>query len=112
MHAVNLLPPKGDLKPSSAAQWVAAMLSQAEALQTFDEELDPLTDEGAAFERAHQLRAEWSRWVDDAESLLARLRESGMSNDKRVESRHANRFPPRARLQRLRPNQRLLTAAA
>ena len=73
MTATDLLPPTQQLRPGAAARWVRACVAEAEALQDFDADLLPVDDSPAAESRAAQLRAAWTRWADEAETLLNRV---------------------------------------
>lgn len=73
MTATELLPPTQQLPPGAAARWMRACVSEAEALQDFDAELLPTTNDPAANARAEKLRAAWTRWADEAETLLERI---------------------------------------
>ena len=73
MTATDLLPPTQQLAPGAAARWVLACVSEAEALQDFDADLLPTDDTPASAARAAELRVAWSRWADEAETLLSRV---------------------------------------
>src|SRR3954469_14283182 len=74
MHAQNFLASLNELTPREAENWVAAALAEEAAQRDHDDRADPPADDAAAMTTAQQLRAAWRRWVDDAESLLDRLR--------------------------------------
>ena len=75
MSAIDLLPPTQQLRPGAASRWVRASMAEAEALQDFDADLLPVSDTPETAARAAKLRVAWSRWADEAETLVSRVGE-------------------------------------
>jgi hypothetical protein len=73
MHAGPLIDSLEPFSAEVAEGWMTAALAEASALRLHDDKLWPISRNAADLEVAHQLRAVWAQWADDAERLLNRI---------------------------------------